>query len=623
MGSSSKKPASTHTSGVQYLTVAQFDKNFPYNPREDNKDNLDDKLGEGGSGKVFKSGNKYVVKVYGDDPENYADFVEELDIYAAFEHPCILKPIAWTINEGVPLLAMGRGENIMEAYRLGKIPIERIIYDTCSAIEFLNSNGIMHADIKPQNMLYKLVEGKPRCFMIDMGLARKAELNKSISDEKSNMSVFYSKPTYYLKDIAYTVTYRDPEYVIGQPNNMNAEVYSLVASYMAILEGKDADFGEAYEYDCGIEKLQWLFDEASKFQSDRLNTTQILQRLNSIYKFPQYKGIPSYKPIATTYSPDNVFVTLKWLVKEARVENYKAQTMFLALDLIHRTYEAVLTESDIDGIKIYMCAALNLALIAVAGEDRVEVKFWRKFCQSQLSKDDFKEIFKQFSEDILIVSRGIITTYTYWDYAKSADDLFPLLLDSLNGNYNSAKIRPLSSVSDTFNKCIKLQDFIFEDDLQTIDEYQDVVTVERRAEVKVEPCVLDLTPNVKIIEKAWKLFDKKSKLLDSKLKIGIPVSEKDALELEILNCWEETVSATIHNRAVLADLDYYIARDIFKGLLEESKTNYVYSSILDKLCKYDWRTYSNQVLAEGVHPFSEYRVKMEEAEEDLVGQFGF
>src|SRR5579883_3087926 len=127
MTSLAKKLGSTRNiSGVEYLIPTRFNKYFPY---VENKNNPDDALGEGGSGAVFRSGDKYIVKEYIDVNNKFEEFVEELDIYAAFEHPCILKPVAWTINEGTPLLAMERGEDIVEAYRLGKITIRQIIYD--------------------------------------------------------------------------------------------------------------------------------------------------------------------------------------------------------------------------------------------------------------------------------------------------------------------------------------------------------------------------------------------------------------------------------------------------------------------------------------------------------------
>lgn len=148
-----------HSDGTKYITPLQFTCVYP----------LGDKIASGAYGSVFASGSKYAIKVFC----KKIDLIIELNIYSSVTHPCIMKPVAWTIIDCIGYIIMKRGYDIQEALHDKLITIEEVIADTLSAVTFLNSQGIEHGDIKPSNIMFH----KNKAKLIDMGFACYGELN--------------------------------------------------------------------------------------------------------------------------------------------------------------------------------------------------------------------------------------------------------------------------------------------------------------------------------------------------------------------------------------------------------------------------------------------------------------
>src|SRR5258706_14584295 len=106
---------------IPYLPLSEFMKkdHFFF-------DEKSEPLGAGTTGKVFPSGTKYAVKQYPEDTQ-FIEITTELNIYASVIHPCILRPVAWTVNGNLAYLAMRKGESISDAYNHipSKISIEQ------------------------------------------------------------------------------------------------------------------------------------------------------------------------------------------------------------------------------------------------------------------------------------------------------------------------------------------------------------------------------------------------------------------------------------------------------------------------------------------------------------------
>jgi hypothetical protein len=145
---------------------------------------LEAKLGQGGMGSVFVAhhpeapGRKVALKVmHGNEagtPERAARFEREIHALAATTaHPGIVKIFACGIEGTRPWYVM----ELVEGISLGKLaasPLDprraaRILCDVADAIDHVHAHGVIHRDVKPDNIM---VEADDRARVCDFGLAR-------------------------------------------------------------------------------------------------------------------------------------------------------------------------------------------------------------------------------------------------------------------------------------------------------------------------------------------------------------------------------------------------------------------------------------------------------------------
>lgn len=149
-----------------YLLPTEFKQKYPMSKI---------KLGHGIDGTVYKCGD-YAIKVLeSGNSDGALTFFKELNYYTLLNHPCILKPIAWTLdNFGYLLLPLGI--KLIDAYNTNLITADQIISDTLSALTYMLSLGVNHCDLHDENMIYH--EGRVK--IIDMGFASPYEIGLDI-----------------------------------------------------------------------------------------------------------------------------------------------------------------------------------------------------------------------------------------------------------------------------------------------------------------------------------------------------------------------------------------------------------------------------------------------------------
>src|SRR3981081_4639408 len=128
---------------------------------------IERELGGGGMSRVFVAeevplGRKVVVKVL--PPElaatvNVERFRREIQLAAKLQHPHIVPVLAAGISEGLPYYTMPfiEGESLRARLaRSGELPIQeaaKILRDVLSALSYAHEHGVVHRDIKPDNIL--------------------------------------------------------------------------------------------------------------------------------------------------------------------------------------------------------------------------------------------------------------------------------------------------------------------------------------------------------------------------------------------------------------------------------------------------------------------------------------
>ncbi|MEI8368226.1 MAG: serine/threonine-protein kinase [Planctomycetia bacterium] len=223
----------------------------------------------GGMGEVFVArdlelGRKVLLKQlpdrHADDPGHRASFLKEVRAGAALEHPNIAPVYDIGQYPGGRLFQVMRlipGGTLARAIRdhhasAGKVPAAgRVLrfrellghfVDACQAIEYAHSRGVLHRDIKPNNiMLGSFGETQ----VIDWGLARIA--GHDLSDGKGSSEEIIlpadigegSQPTIE-GQFKGTPAYASPEQADGKQDLIDArsDVYGLGATLYCLLTGE-------------------------------------------------------------------------------------------------------------------------------------------------------------------------------------------------------------------------------------------------------------------------------------------------------------------------------------------------------------------------------------------------
>jgi eukaryotic-like serine/threonine-protein kinase len=203
-------------------------------------------LGGGGMSRVFLAednalGRSVVFKVL--MPElaagvNAERFKREVQLSARLQHPHIVPVLSAGEVDGLPYYVMPfvKGESLRARLAGGPLPIPAVISilaDVAKALAYAQSDGIVHRDIKPDNIL--LSGGA--CTVADFGIA-KAISSARRSDEGETLTS--------LGTSLGTPAYMAPEQVAGDPNvDHRADIYSLGCVGYEMLTGQSPFAGKS------------------------------------------------------------------------------------------------------------------------------------------------------------------------------------------------------------------------------------------------------------------------------------------------------------------------------------------------------------------------------------------
>ena len=197
-------------------------------------------IGEGGMGDVWKAWDLKLPRwvaikfLKSSDPGHVKRFQTEAECVARLHHPNIaqihdtdLVEPAFPRYGGHPFIVMQFVEG--KTLDLAGLPpdhVVRIGVDLAHALEAAHRQGIVHRDIKPQNILVT-AHGHP--YVMDFGLA------KLISTERTSSGVVLG-----------TLAYMSPEQASGDPGQVDerSDIYSLGATLYSVLCGQTPFRGE-------------------------------------------------------------------------------------------------------------------------------------------------------------------------------------------------------------------------------------------------------------------------------------------------------------------------------------------------------------------------------------------
>lgn len=196
-------------------------------------------LGRGGFSEVWLATDKMTnleiaVKVYapgqGMDTDGMKDFCKELSQVYNLNHTNLLKPQHVDSWEGMPYLVMAycpQGSCHRQIGAMTEEQIWKMLHDVSAGLAYLHEQGIIHQDIKPDNIL---VDPLGNFVITDFGISvqSRSTLRKSMNIATGSGTTAYMGPERFSKD----------------PTPLKAsDIWSLGATAYELLTG-NAPFGE-------------------------------------------------------------------------------------------------------------------------------------------------------------------------------------------------------------------------------------------------------------------------------------------------------------------------------------------------------------------------------------------
>ncbi len=197
-------------------------------------------LGKGGMGVVYRAQDRQLDEVVAlkvlrpdvlrDDPTLLERFKQELKLARRITHRCVLRTHDFGETEGTPYISMEFLEGITLKDLIlskGALPVGvgmRIAKQMCQGLDAAHRQGVIHRDIKPQNMLILPETGELK--IMDFGIARAATVKAGASGLTTDGTVMG------------TPDYIPPEQAQGATADFRSDIYSLGVVLFEIFTGK-------------------------------------------------------------------------------------------------------------------------------------------------------------------------------------------------------------------------------------------------------------------------------------------------------------------------------------------------------------------------------------------------
>jgi predicted Ser/Thr protein kinase len=204
---------------------------------------LEGLVGSGGMSSVYKARDRLLerrvaLKILHPHHASDADFVErfrrEARSVAQLSHPNIVTVIDRGDDDGRQFIVFEyvEGENLKEVVtREGPLPLRRALelaLQVGDGLAFAHSNGLVHRDVKPQNVL---MNGDDQAKVTDFGIARSIDVDVSVTQTGTVLG---------------TSAYIAPEQASGGEITPQTDVYSLGVVLYELLAGEVPFPGESF-----------------------------------------------------------------------------------------------------------------------------------------------------------------------------------------------------------------------------------------------------------------------------------------------------------------------------------------------------------------------------------------
>jgi eukaryotic-like serine/threonine-protein kinase len=195
---------------------------------------VEDVLGRGGMASVYLARDgelerpvavKVLAEHLADQPGFRDRFLREARLAAQLSHPNIVQVFDVGEEDGTPFIVMEcvEGSTLADELRArGPLEPEEVVdlaLQICGGLEQAHAAGLVHRDIKPQNLLLR-PDGTVK--IADFGIARAAETTRLTQ----------------MGSVLGTAAYLSPEQALGEEVTASADIYSLGCVLYELLTGR-------------------------------------------------------------------------------------------------------------------------------------------------------------------------------------------------------------------------------------------------------------------------------------------------------------------------------------------------------------------------------------------------
>jgi eukaryotic-like serine/threonine-protein kinase len=203
---------------------------------------LEELVGKGGMSSVYRARDRLLertvaIKILHEHHSRDADYVErfrrEARTAARVQHPNIVTVIDRGQADGRQFIVFEYvdGENLKQLVeREGRLPVRRALelgIEVGRALAFAHESGLVHRDVKPQNVLL----GNGDVKVTDFGIARSVDVKSGLTETGTVLG---------------TSDYIAPEQASGRPVDALSDVYSLGIVLWELLAGGPPYTGESF-----------------------------------------------------------------------------------------------------------------------------------------------------------------------------------------------------------------------------------------------------------------------------------------------------------------------------------------------------------------------------------------
>ena len=201
-----------------------------------------EEIGRGGMGVIYRARQRHsrrivalkrVLTYHGESRETLERFRREAEAAASLDHPNILPIYEVGESDGLPFFTMkfaagGSLQKAAPALRSNPRECVRLVAKVARAVAYAHSNGILHRDLKPGNVL---LDSRGEPLLTDFGLAKWVDAS---SDLTRSLTIFG------------TPGFIAPEQAHGPAAKLApaADVYSIGAILFDLLAGRPPFLGE-------------------------------------------------------------------------------------------------------------------------------------------------------------------------------------------------------------------------------------------------------------------------------------------------------------------------------------------------------------------------------------------